>query len=81
MQMVREPYRAPLILVREEFLSEEEHLKLADALLEEEFNSSRLVRLIKDTKIGQGLQFLSRKLAELTENLQIRLEELVATGK
>ena len=38
-------------LAREELLSEEQHLKLADALLEEEFNSSRLVDIIKDTKI------------------------------
>ena len=36
-------------LVPEELLSEEQHLKLADALLEEEFNSSRLVDVIKDT--------------------------------
>ena len=56
-------------------------MKLADVLLEEEFNSSRLVGVIKDTKIGQGLKFLPRKLANLTKNLHIWLEELVDTGK
>ena len=66
-------------LAREELLSEKQHLKLADILLAEEFNSSRLVDVSKDTKIGQGLKFLPRKLAELT-NLQIWLEELVDTG-
>ena len=58
-------------LAREGLLSEEPHLKLDDVLLEEEFNSSRLVEVIKDTKIGQGLKFLPRKLAELTNKLQI----------
>ena len=52
-------------LARKEVLSEEQHLKLADALLEEEFNSSRLLDIIKDMKIGQGLKLLPRKLADL----------------
>ena len=56
-------------------------MKLADALLEEEFNSSWLVDVIKDTKIGQDIKFLPLKLADLTKNLQICLEELVDTGK
>ena len=67
--------------VREELLSEEQHLKLADALLEEEFNSSRLVDVIKETKIDQDLKFLPRKLPDITKNLQIWLAELVDTGK
>ena len=37
--------------------------------------------VIKDTKIGQGLKFLPQKLADLTKNLQIWLEEFVDTGK
>ena len=47
-------------LAREELLSEEQHLKLGKALLEEELNTSRLVAVIKDTKIGQGLKFQPR---------------------
>ena len=68
-------------LAREEQISEEQRLKLSDALLEEEFNSSLLVGVIKDTKIVQGLKFLLRKLADLRKHLQIWLEELVDTGK
>ena len=68
-------------LACKELISEEQHLKIAGALLEEEFNSSRLVDVIKDTKIGQGLKFLPRKLADLMKNLQIWSEELVDTGK
>ena len=56
-------------------------MKLVDALLEEEFNSSRLVDVMKDTKIGKGLKFLPRRLADQTKHLQIWLEELVDTGK
>ena len=60
-------------LAREELLSEEHYLILVDALLEE-FNYSRLVDVIKGTKIVQGLKFLPRKLADLTKNFQIWLE-------
>ena len=78
MQMSRKPSLLKQ-LAREELLSEEQHLKLADALLEEEFNSSRLVDVIKDTKMGQGLKFLPWKLADITKHLQIWWEELVDT--
>ena len=37
--------------------------------------------VIKDTKIGQGLKFLSGKLTGLKQQLQIWLEELVDMGK
>ena len=66
-------------LAREEHLTEEQHLKLADALLEVKFNSSRLVDVIKDTSNGQGFKFLPRKLADLTKNLQIWLEDSAET--
>ena len=56
-------------------------MRLADALLEEEFNSSWLVDDITDTKIGQGLKFLARKLADLTKLLQIWLEDLAEMGQ
>ena len=36
---------------------------------------------MKDTKIGQGLKFLPRRLADQTKHLLIWLEELVDTGK
>ena len=38
-------------LSREELLSERQHLKLAKTMLEQELDSSRIVAVIKDTKI------------------------------
>ena len=64
-------------LAREEFLSEEKYQKLAEL---EDFDSSKLIDVIKETKIGQGLKFLPRKLTDLSKNLQLWLEELVETG-
>ena len=61
-------------LASEELLSEEQHLKLADALLEEEFNSERLVDVIKDTKIGQGFKFLLRR-KEISHERYITIKE------
>ena len=42
-------------LAREKLLSEEHHLKLSDALLEEEFNSSQLVDAIKTQRLVKVL--------------------------
>ena len=36
--------------------------------------------VIKDTKVGQGLKFLPRKLTDLKQQLQIWLKDLVETG-
>ena len=62
-------------LVREELLSEEQYLKLAQISVDE-LTSSCLADIIKETKIGQGIKFLPRKLGDLTKHLQIWLEEL-----
>ena len=62
-------------LAREELLSDEQYLKLAQLSMNE-LNSSRLADIIKDTKIGQGIKILPRKLIDLTKQLQIWLEEL-----
>ena len=53
-------------LAREELLSEEQYLKLAQIGIEE-LTSSRLADIIKETKIGQGRKFLPRKLNDLTK--------------
>ena len=42
----------------------------------DELTSSRLANIIKEIKIGQGIEFLPRKLNDLTKYLQIWLEEL-----
>ena len=62
-------------LAREELLSEEQYLKLAQIGIEE-LTSSRLADIIKETKIGQGINLLPQKLSDLTKQLQIWLEEL-----
>ena len=53
-------------LALEELLSEEQHLELAKALLNDDLDSSRVAQVIKNTKVGQGLKFLPRKLNDLT---------------
>ena len=66
-------------LAREELLSDEQYLKLAQLDIDD-INSSRLANIIKETKIGQGIKFLPRKLSDLTKQLQISLEELAKSG-
>ena len=64
----------------EELLSEEQHLELAKALLNNHLYSSRVAEIIKNTKVGQGLKFLPRKLNDLVKSLQVLLEVLAETG-
>ena len=61
-------------LALEELLSEEQYLELDKALLEVELSSSRIVDVIKGTKVWQGLKFLPRKLNDLAKCLQIWLK-------
>ena len=63
-------------LAREELLSDEQYLKLAQMDIDDELNSSRIAEVIKKTKIGQGIQFLPRTMTDLTRKLQIWLQEL-----
>ena len=56
-------------LAREELLSEEQHLEVAET------------GVIKNAKVGQGLKFLPRKLNALVKSLQVLLEELAEAGK
>ena len=55
-------------LALEELLSEEQHLELDKTLLEDELESSRIVDIIKGTKVGQGIKFLPRKLNDLVKS-------------
>ena len=66
------------MLVREELLSEEQFEKLVK--LEDTFDLPAVTLVIKDTKIGQGLKFLPRKMTDLVKSLQRLLTELVETG-
>ena len=53
-------------LAREKLLSDEQYLKLAQIGIDE-LNSTRLADIIKETKVGQGMEFLPRKLSDLTK--------------
>ena len=66
------------MLVRGELLSEEQLEKLAK--LEETFDLPAVALVVKDTKIGQGLKFLPRKMTDLVKSLQTLLTEFVETG-
>ena len=68
-------------LALEGLLSEEQHLEVAEALQNDDLDSSRVAEFIKNTKTGQGLKFLPRKLNDLVKSLQVWLEELAETGK
>ena len=57
-------------LTCEELLSEEQNLTLVKRSVDE-LTFSRLVDIITETKIGQGMTFLPRKLSDLTKQLQI----------
>ena len=52
-------------LAREELLSEEQYLKLAQISIDD--LTSRLANIIKETKIGQGIKFLPRKTERSNE--------------
>ena len=66
-------------LAREELLSEEQFQKIG--MLEKSFDLPAIALIIKDTKIGQGINFLPRKMNDLVKYLQLTLEELAETGK
>ena len=64
-------------LVKEELISTEQFKKLEEL---EEIDLPAVAAVIKETKIGQGLPFLPRKVSELTKHLHVWLEELAETG-
>ena len=67
-----------LWLLKENLLTEQQYLKLAEEI--DELNVERLVNTIKEFKIGEGLNFLPRKTDQLIDTLQDWLEELVEKG-
>ena len=67
-------------LTREDLLSEEQYSNLVQLYIDGGLTASRIAAIIKETKIGQGLIFLPRKLSDLTDNLNVWLEELPETA-
>ena len=64
-------------LTAEELLSPEQFEQLSEL---EQMDLPTIALVIKDTKVGQGLKFLPRKLTDLKQQLQIWLEDLFETG-
>ena len=63
-------------LAAEELLSPEQFEQLSEL---EQMDLPTIALVIKDTKVGQGLKFLPRKLTDLKQQLQIWLKDLVET--
>ena len=64
-------------LAAEELPSPEQFEQLFEL---EQMDLPTIALVIKDTKVGQGLKFLPRKLTDLMQQLQIWLKDLVETG-
>ena len=65
-------------LAKEELISEQQHLKLVEEI--DAMDIKKLTDIIKETKIGQGLEFLPRKTGVLIDTFQQMLQELVNHG-
>ena len=61
-------------LAADELLSPEQFEQLSEL---EQMDLPTIALVIKDTKVGQGLKFLHRKLTDLKQQLQIWLKDLV----
>ena len=66
-------------LLKEELLSDEQYFKLADMVCD--LNLAKLISVIKETKVGQGMSFLPRKTSDLLDKLGLWLEELGNKGE
>ena len=64
-------------LAAEESLAPEQFEQLSEL---EQMDLPTIALVIKDTKVGQGLKFLPRKLTDLKQQLQIWLKYFVETG-
>ena len=65
-------------LKKEELLSEQQYLKLVDEI--DAMDIKKLTDVIRESKVGQGMDFLPRKTDALIDMLQQLSEELVEKG-
>ena len=65
-------------LAKEELVSEQQYFKLVEEI--DEIDIKKLTNIIRETKIGQGMDFLPRKTDVLIDTLQQWLQELVENG-
>ena len=66
-------------LAKGNLLSEEQYLKLAE-LIKGDFKLTQLTDVIKETKIGQGMDFLPRKTGDLIDSLREWMQEFIEKG-
>ena len=62
-------------LAKENLVTEHQYLRLIDEI--EELDIKRFIDIIKEFKIGEGLDFLPRKTNKLVDTLQEWLDEFV----
>ena len=65
-------------LAKEELLSEQQYFKLVEII--DEIDIKQLTDVIRETKIGQGMNFLPRKTGDLIDTLREWMQELVENG-
>ena len=65
-------------LVKANLISDQQYLKLAEAV--DEIDIEQLTGVIKETKIGQGIDFLPRKTDQLIDTLGEWIKELAENG-
>jgi ferritin len=65
-------------LAKEELLSEQQYFKLAEII--DEIDIKQLTDVIRETKIGQGMNFLPRKTGDLIDSLREWMQEFVEKG-
>ena len=65
-------------LAKEELLSEQQYFKLVEII--DEIDIKQLTDVIRETKIGQGMNFLPRKTGDLIDSLREWMQEFVEKG-
>ena len=65
-------------LAQEKHLSDDQYLKLYEMV--DEINNQKLADVVKETKFGQGIDFMPRKTTVLLDNLRESLLELTEKG-
>ena len=68
-----------MLLAREGLLSEDQFMKLV--AMKNELDLEKLIGVMKETKIGQGLDFIPRKTLDIWKKLQNLLVEFHREGQ
>ena len=69
----KELMRMLMRLAREELLSQDQFMKLV--VMKKDLDFEKLISVIKETKIGRGLDFMPRKTIDLWNQLKVLLSE------